>query len=54
VHAPTNNKSDEMRDSFYNELEHVFHQFPNNHMNILLEISMKKKGGRYFETNYQE
>jgi hypothetical protein len=28
VHAPTENKIDDMKDSFYEELEHVFHKLP--------------------------
>jgi exonuclease III len=35
VHAPAENKSDDMKNSFYKELEHVFDQFL-NHMKILL------------------
>jgi hypothetical protein len=29
VHAPTEDKSDDVKDSFYEELEHVFVKFPN-------------------------
>ena len=29
VHAPSQKKSDESKDSFYEELEQVFDQFPN-------------------------
>jgi hypothetical protein len=36
VHAPTENKSDYMNNSFYQELEHVFDRFPKYHMKILL------------------
>jgi hypothetical protein len=36
VHAPTENKTDDMKDSFYEELECVFHKFPKYHMEILL------------------
>jgi hypothetical protein len=36
VHAPTEDKTDDMKDSFYEELECAFIQFPNNHMEILL------------------
>jgi hypothetical protein len=28
VHAPTEDKSDEVKDSFYEELESVFEKFP--------------------------
>jgi hypothetical protein len=34
--VPTEDKSDDTRDSFYEELEHVFNQFPKYHMKILL------------------
>jgi hypothetical protein len=29
VHAPTEDKTDDVKDSFYEELEHVFDKFPN-------------------------
>jgi hypothetical protein len=42
VHAPTEGKSDDMKDSFYEEQEHVFDQFPKYHMKILLgDFSVK-------------
>jgi hypothetical protein len=36
VHAPREDKTDDMKGSFYEELEHVFDKFPKHHMNILL------------------
>jgi exonuclease III len=36
VHAPTKDKVDDMKDSFYEELERVFDKFPQYHMKILL------------------
>jgi hypothetical protein len=42
VHAPTEDKTDDVKDSFYAELERVFDKFPKYHMKILLEISMPK------------
>jgi hypothetical protein len=36
VHAPTEEKDDDIKDSFYEELEEVFDQFPRYHMKILL------------------
>jgi hypothetical protein len=36
VHASTENKEDIIKDSFYEELEEVFDQFPRYHMKILL------------------
>jgi hypothetical protein len=35
VHAPTEDKTDDVKDSFYEELEHVFDRFPKYHMKIL-------------------
>jgi exonuclease III len=36
VHAPTNDKTDDVKDSFYEEKENVFDKFPKCHMKILL------------------
>jgi endonuclease/exonuclease/phosphatase family metal-dependent hydrolase len=36
VHASTEDKDDDMKDSFFEELEEVFDQFPRYHMNILM------------------
>jgi len=36
VHAPSEEKSDGTKDSFYEELEQVFDHFPKYHMKILL------------------
>jgi exonuclease III len=36
VHVPTEEKSDDSKDSFYEELEQVFYNFPKYHMKILL------------------
>jgi hypothetical protein len=36
VHATTEDKDDDIKDSFYEELEQVFDQFPRYHMKILL------------------
>jgi hypothetical protein len=36
VHAPTEDKTDDVKDSFYEELERVFGKFPKYHMTILL------------------
>jgi hypothetical protein len=35
VHAPTEDKIDNMKHSFYEELEHIFDKFPKYHMKIL-------------------
>jgi hypothetical protein len=36
VHTPTEDKIDDVKDSFYEELERVFDNFPKHHMKILL------------------
>jgi hypothetical protein len=36
VHAPTEDKTDDIKDRFYEELEQVFDKFPKYHMNNLL------------------
>jgi exonuclease III len=36
VHAATEDKTDYVKDSFYEELERVFHKFTKYHMKILL------------------
>jgi exonuclease III len=36
VHAPTEDKIDDMKDSFYEELEHVFDELPKYHVIISL------------------
>jgi hypothetical protein len=36
VHPPTEDKDKNIKDSFYEELEQVFDQFPRYHMKILL------------------
>jgi hypothetical protein len=42
VNAETEDKTDDVKDSFYEELEHVFDEVPQYHMKIPLEISMPK------------
>jgi len=36
VHAPSKEKSEELKDRFYEELEQVFDHFPKYHMKMLL------------------
>jgi len=36
VHAPSKEKSEELKDNFYEELEEVFDHFPKSYMKILL------------------
>jgi hypothetical protein len=38
MHAPCGDKSDDLQDSFYEELGHVFDQFPRYDMKILLGV----------------
>jgi len=42
VHAPTDNKSDDTKDSFYEKLKHQFNQIPKYHIKISSEITMQK------------
>jgi exonuclease III len=36
IHAPTEDKTDDVKDSFYEKLKRVFDEFPKCRMNILL------------------
>jgi hypothetical protein len=45
VHATTEDKTDDMKDRFYEELEHVFNKFSKYHIKILLG-NFNAKGGR--------
>jgi hypothetical protein len=44
VHAPTEDKDDDIKDSFYEGLEQVFDQFNRYHMKILLGDFSAKVG----------
>jgi hypothetical protein len=44
VHAPTKNKIDDVKDSFYEELEHVFDKLPEYHTKILVGDFSAKVG----------
>jgi hypothetical protein len=44
VHAPTEDKLDDVKDSSYNELERVFDRFSKYHMNILVRDINAKVG----------
>jgi hypothetical protein len=44
VHAPTEDKTDDVKDSFYEEIERVFDKFPKNHTKILLGDFTAKVG----------
>ena len=52
VHAPSEDKSDDSKDSFYKELEQVFDHFPRHHMKILLG-DFNAKVGRENISNQQ-
>jgi hypothetical protein len=47
VHAPTENKIDDKKDRFYEELEQVFDKFPRYHMKILLGDFNAKVGRKF-------
>ena len=52
VHAPSEEKSDESKDSFYKELERVFfYHFPKYHLKILLGDFNAKVGRELFQTD---
>jgi hypothetical protein len=52
VHAPTEDKIDDMKDRFYQKLECVFDKFPKYHRKILLgDINAKVGKERHFQTN---
>jgi hypothetical protein len=42
VRAPRESKSDDITDSFYEELQHVFNRFHKNHMNPMLRDFIAK------------
>jgi hypothetical protein len=44
VHAPTEDKTDDVKDNFYKKVERVFDKFPKYHMKILLEDFNAKVG----------
>jgi hypothetical protein len=49
-YAPTEDKADDIKDSFYKELEQVFDQFPRYHMKILLDFNAKVGREDIFKT----
>jgi hypothetical protein len=48
AHAPTEEKNDDSKDSFYVALEQMLDYFPKYHIKILLEILMQNWGERIF------
>jgi hypothetical protein len=55
VHAPCEDKSDDVKDSFYEELARLFDQFPRYDMKILGDFNAKAGRGDIFKpTNGNE
>ena len=54
VHAPSEENSDDSKDSFYEDLEQVFDNFPEYHMTIILGDFNEKVGREYFQTDNWE
>ena len=54
VHAPSEEKSDESKDSFYKELEQVFYHLLKYHVKVLLGDFNAKVGREYFQTDNSE
>jgi exonuclease III len=46
VHAPTGDKTDDVKDSFYEELAYLFAEFSKYHMKILLGDLNAKEGNK--------
>ena len=54
VHVPSEEKSDDSKASFYEELEQVSYHFPKYQMKILFADFNAKVGRKYFETDNWE
>ena len=54
VHAPSEDKCDDSKDSFYEEMEQVFDHFPRYHTKILLGDFNAKGEREYFQTDNWE
>jgi len=55
VHAPTGDKSDDIKDSFYEEIEYVFQSVPKvSHENFVTRFRYKSLERRHYQTNNQE
>ena len=54
MHAPSEGKSDESKDSFYEELEQVFDHFPKYHMGMLLEDFNAEVAERIFSSQQMD
>jgi hypothetical protein len=53
VHAPSEEKNDDSKDSVYEELEQVFDHFPTDHMESILGNLNAKVGEREYFSNRQ-
>jgi hypothetical protein len=51
VHAPSELKSDNLKYSFYEELEQIFDNYPKYHIKILYGDFNAKLGTGYFQTD---
>ena len=54
VQAPSEEKSDSSKGSYYEEIEQVFDHFPKYDMKILLGDFNAKVGREYFQADYRE
>jgi hypothetical protein len=54
VHEPTEQESDDSKDSFYEELQQVFDYSPKYNLKTLLGDSNTKLRGRYFQADSLE
>jgi hypothetical protein len=54
MHASTEDKSNDTKDSFYEELERVLDQFPKYHMNFARKFQCRSRDCRSFQTNNRE
>jgi hypothetical protein len=55
IHAPTKDKTDYVKDSFYKELERVFDKFPKYPgENSVRRLQCQSRQGRHFETDNWE
>jgi hypothetical protein len=51
VHVPKEGKIYDMKDIFYDQLEHKLNKFPKCHMEILLYFNAEVDREKYFQTN---
>jgi hypothetical protein len=55
VHAPARDKTDDVKDSFYEELKHIFDKFAEHNMKIFLgNAQCQSRQGGYFKTDNWE